>query len=50
MVLKLAPPLVATEAQIDQCVDALKNVIQLAHHQSAFWGEALGLARRVANV
>ncbi len=47
MVLKAAPPLVVTEAQIDRFVDAVKTVVELVHSSGTFWSEALGLARRV---
>ena len=50
MVLKVAPPLVVTDAQIDEFVSAIGNVVELAHSSSAFWSEALGLARRAINV
>ena len=50
MVLKLAPPLIISEAQIDECINAVKSVVKLAHSQRVFWAEALGLARRAANL
>ena len=50
MVLKVAPPLVAEERHLDQFVAAVRKVVDLAHNSSGFWGEALGLARRAANV
>jgi ornithine--oxo-acid transaminase len=46
MVLKVAPPLVVTSAQIDEFVSAIHEVVESAHHPGAFWSEALGLARR----
>jgi ornithine--oxo-acid transaminase len=46
MVLKVAPPLVISNAQMDQFVSAVQNVVQLAHSPGAFWSEALGLAKR----
>jgi ornithine--oxo-acid transaminase len=46
MVLKVAPPLVVSEAQVDQFVAAVREVIELAHSPGSFWTEALGLARR----
>ncbi len=46
MVLKVAPPLVVTDAQLDAFVEAAQNVVELAHSPGAFWSEALGLARR----
>ena len=50
MVLKLAPPLIVTEAEIRHCVEAVKNVVELAHSPSIFWSEALGLAKRAVNL
>jgi ornithine--oxo-acid transaminase len=49
MVLKVAPPLVVTEAQIDEFIVAIRRVVELAHSSSGFWSEALGLARRAVN-
>jgi ornithine--oxo-acid transaminase len=46
MVLKVAPPLVVTDAQLDAFVLAVRDVVELAHSPGAFWSEALGLARR----
>ena len=50
MVLKVAPPLVVTESHLEQFVSAVRNVVDLAHNSTAFWGEALGLARRAVNI
>jgi ornithine--oxo-acid transaminase len=50
MVLKVAPPLVVTDSQIDEFVSAINGVVELAHSSSAFWSEALGLARRAIHV
>jgi ornithine--oxo-acid transaminase len=47
MVLKAAPPLVVEEREIDAFAGALRNVVELMHSSSAFWTEALGMARRV---
>ena len=46
MVLKVAPPLVVTDAQLDAFVVAIRDVVEFAHSPGAFWSEALGLARR----
>jgi ornithine--oxo-acid transaminase len=46
MVLKVAPPLVVEEAQMDAFVAAVRSVMELANSPGAFWSEALGLARR----
>jgi ornithine--oxo-acid transaminase len=50
MVLKVAPPLVVTETQIDEFVQAIGDVVELAENSLAFWNEALGLARRAVNI
>ncbi|MBV9763235.1 MAG: aspartate aminotransferase family protein [Acidobacteriaceae bacterium] len=50
MVLKLVPPLIVSKTQIDEAVEAVYNVVKLAHSPAVFWSEALALARRVANV
>ncbi len=50
MVLKVAPPLVVTEAQLDEFVTAVRDTIHLAHHSAGFWTEALGMARRASNI
>jgi ornithine--oxo-acid transaminase len=46
MVLKVAPPLVVTDAQVDRFVAAIREVVELAHSSGSFWMEALRLARR----
>ena len=50
MVLKAAPPLVVTEAQIDEFVAAIAEVMEVAHSSGSFWSEALGLARRAIRI
>jgi len=50
MVLKVAPPLVVTDDEIDEFVSAIEQVVELAHSSSAFWSEALGLARRAIRI
>jgi len=50
MVLKVAPPLMVTDQQVGEFVAAIRGVIEEAHSSSAFWTEALGLARRVMKV
>jgi len=49
-VLKVAPPLVVTEGQIDEFVSKLGEVVESVHSSTTFWSEALGLARRVVNI
>ncbi len=46
MVLKVAPPLVATDKQLDAFLGAVREVVELANSPGAFWSDALGLARR----
>jgi ornithine--oxo-acid transaminase len=50
MVLKVAPPLVVDDQQMDGFVAAVRSVIELANSPGAFWSEALGLARRAFRV
>jgi ornithine--oxo-acid transaminase len=50
MVLKAAPPLVVSEGQLDEFVAALRDVVELADTSATFWTEALGLAKRAANI
>lgn len=50
LVLKVAPPLVVSEAQVDEFIAAIRDVVDLVHSSNAFWSEALGLARRVIHV
>lgn len=47
MTLKVAPPLVVEDAQIDAYVAAIGAVVDLMHASSAFWTDGLGLVRRV---
>jgi len=49
-VLKVAPPLVVTDAQIDEFVGKVGEVVESIHSSTTFWTEALGLARRVVNI
>jgi len=50
MVLKVAPPLVVSEEQMREFVNAVRDVVDLAHSSASFWSEALGLARRAINL
>ena len=50
MVLKVAPPLVVTEAQTDEFISAIQNVVEQMHSSNTFWSEALDLARRAMNI
>ena len=49
MVLKAAPPLTVSEAEIDRFVEAIGDVVETMYG-GAFWTEALALARRAVNV
>ena len=50
MVLKVAPPLVVTEEQLERFVAAIRKVVEMVHSSGAFWSEALGMARRAVNL
>jgi ornithine--oxo-acid transaminase len=50
LVLKVAPPLVVGEGQVDEFVSKLGKVVESIHASTTFWSEALGLARRVVSV
>ena len=50
MVLKVAPPLVVTEEQLDRFAEAITAVVDLMHNSTTFWSEALSLARRAVNL
>jgi ornithine--oxo-acid transaminase len=50
MVLKAAPPLVISDAHLDEFVWAIRDVVALADSSPAFWTEALALARRAAKI
>lgn len=47
MVLKVAPPLVVDDAQIDHYLAAITKVVDSIHTSNAFWTEALSIGRRV---
>jgi ornithine--oxo-acid transaminase len=50
LVLKATPPLVVEERHIEKFVAAVSGVVELMHTSASFWTEALGLARRVADI
>jgi acetylornithine/succinyldiaminopimelate/putrescine aminotransferase len=50
LVLKAAPPLIVEDSQINRFVEATRAVVRRMHETTAFWTEALGLARRVVNI
>ena len=47
MVLKVAPPLVISDAQIERYVAGIERVVALIHGGGPFWSESLALGRRV---
>ena len=50
LVLKAAPPLTVEESQIDRFAEAVGDVVERMHRSPSFWTEAVGMARRVANI
>lgn len=50
MVLKVAPPLVIDEREIEGFVETMRDVMELVHTSTAFWTDALGMARRAVNL
>jgi len=50
MVLKAAPPLMVTSEQLDEYVDAIRDVVEMAQNSPAFWTEALAMMRRAVNI
>jgi ornithine--oxo-acid transaminase len=46
-VLKVSPPLVVKEREVDEFVRAVAEVVDTMHSSSTFWSEALGMAQRV---
>jgi ornithine--oxo-acid transaminase len=50
MVLKVAPPLSVSEEQLQEFVEAIRSVTELADASVTFWTEALNLARRAVNI
>jgi ornithine--oxo-acid transaminase len=46
MVLKVAPPLVVTDEQLDTFVAAIQRVVEVVHSSKTFWTDAIALARR----
>lgn len=50
MVLKVAPPLIVTEEQMNSFVEAAREVMEIVHSSSSFWRDALRLAHRAMNI
>lgn len=49
-VLKVAPPLIISEAQIDTFVGAVREAMEFIHSSGSFWRDALRLAHRTLNI
>jgi ornithine--oxo-acid transaminase len=50
MVLKVAPPLVVNESQVEEFVTAIRDVVEMVHSSKSFWSDALGLGRRAMGI
>jgi len=50
MVLKAAPPLMVTSEQLDEFVEAIRDVVEMAQTSLTFWTEALAMVRRAVNI
>jgi ornithine--oxo-acid transaminase len=50
MVLKVAPPLIVTSEQLDEFVEGIRDVVEMAQTSPAFWTEALAMVRRAITV
>jgi ornithine--oxo-acid transaminase len=50
MVLKVAPPLVIQQQQLDTYVDAITSVVDALHSSVAFWSDAVDLGRRAFRI
>jgi ornithine--oxo-acid transaminase len=48
MVLKISPPLMVNDAQLDRFISAVEQVVDLMHSSGGFWSEALGIVGRIA--
>jgi len=49
-VLKAAPPLMVTSEQLDEFVEAIRDVVEMAQTSLTFWTEALAMVRRVVSI
>lgn len=50
MVLKVAPPLVLSRAELNEFVLAVRDVVELMHSSTSFWTEAVVLAKRAMSI
>jgi ornithine--oxo-acid transaminase len=46
MVLKVAPPLIVSDQQIDYFVESVRDVVAIMHSSGTFWSDAIKLGRR----
>jgi ornithine--oxo-acid transaminase len=49
MVLKVAPPLVVSRAELNEFVLAVRDIVEFMHSSTSFWTEAAALAKRAVN-
>ena len=47
---KVAPPLVITESQVEQYLDATEAVMETVHSSASFWSDALNMAQRAVRI
>ena len=50
MVLKVAPPLTASEQQMHHCVDSIRSVMETMHSSQSFWVDALKLGQQAISL
>jgi ornithine--oxo-acid transaminase len=50
MVLKAAPPLTVTSEQLDEFVEGIRDVVEMAQTSLTFWTEALAMVRRAVSI
>jgi ornithine--oxo-acid transaminase len=50
MVLKVAPPLIVSDEQMEYCVQSIRDVVEVMHSSRAFWTDALKLGRRAMSL
>jgi len=50
MVLKVAPPLVASRTQLREFVVAIRDVVEVMHTSTSFWTDAVTLAKRAVKI
>ncbi len=50
MVLKVAPPLVITEAQLEKYIDSVESLMEDIHSSSSCWSDAMRLAQRALRI